>query len=212
MLFGESVAQSCTILLFLSHAKSVVWPMQVFTTIKKSLVQFICSASAQIMAIIKSIYEQCYYYYYYYFKFLQVFRTLLSILVDLNIAVVSLVWILPLISKSFRLLSKSLGSVPSTLTKISLPVTFILLFWEFFTPIWADGLLESECDSKSPQVFWTLLSILAYLNNAVVWLVSAHLLIYNSSCPLSKPLGIVPSPLITVGITVTCIFPTFLFL
>ena len=36
-------------------------------------------------------------------------------------------------------------------------------------------------DSKSPQIPGALLSILADFNNAVVWMVSAHPLISNSS-------------------------------
>ena len=44
-------------------------------------------------------------------------------------------------------------------------------------------------DSKSPQVFKTLLSILAGLNNALVWMVSALPPIYNSSVPLPKSFG-----------------------
>ena len=44
-------------------------------------------------------------------------------------------------------------------------------------------------DSKSPQVSRTLLSILANLNNAVVWMVSAHPLIPNSSSPLTAMLA-----------------------
>ena len=60
-------------------------------------------------------------------------------------------------------------------------------------------------NSKSPQVSWTLLSILADLNNAVVWMVSA--------CPpTSKPLEIVLSAPITIGVTVTFMFHSFLVL
>ena len=55
----------------------------------------------------------------------------------------------------------------------------------------------------------TLLSILADLNNAVVWMVSTHLLISKSSCPCTQPLVIVPSAQITNGITVTFMFLSF---
>ena len=57
----------------------------------------------------------------------------------------------------------------------------------------------SLCDSKSPQVTGTLLSILAELNNAVIWIVS--------TCSLQVLLYLVtvPSSPITMGITVTVI-------
>ena len=67
-------------------------------------------------------------------------------------------------------------------------------------------------DSKSPLVFRTFLSILADLNNAVVWMVSAGSLISNSSSFLTKTQGIVPSAPITIGVTVTFIFHGFFFL
>ena len=47
----------------------------------------------------------------------------------------------------------------------------------------------SLSDSKSPQVFKTLLSILADLNNAIVWTVSTRPLISKSSCPLRQYFG-----------------------
>ena len=50
----------------------------------------------------------------------------------------------------------------------------------------------SLCDNKSPQVFRTLLSILADLNNAVVWMVSTRLLISNFSSPYTSPLMTLP--------------------
>ena len=58
--------------------------------------------------------------------------------------------------------------------------------------------LWSSSDSKCSQVSRTLLSILADLNNAVVWLVTIRLPIFNFSCSLSKPLGILPSASITI--------------
>ena len=63
--------------------------------------------------------------------------------------------------------------------------------------------------SKSPQVFRNLLSILTDLNNAVVWMVSTCPLISKYSNLFAKFLGIVPSALITIGITVTFIFHSF---
>ena len=55
--------------------------------------------------------------------------------------------------------------------------------------------------SKSPQVFRTLLSILADLSNAVVWMASTCPLISMSSSPFTNP--------INIGITVTFIFHSF---
>ena len=52
-------------------------------------------------------------------------------------------------------------------------------------------------DNKYPQISRTLLSILADLNNAVVWMVSTRPLISKSSSPCINPLVIVLSASIT---------------
>ena len=65
-------------------------------------------------------------------------------------------------------------------------------------------------DCKSPEVSMTLLSILANLNSASIWIVSICPLIPNSSSHLSKTLGTVPNTPIITGITVTLIFHNFL--
>ena len=65
---------------------------------------------------------------------------------------------------------------------------------------------RSLSDSKSPQVSRTLLSILAVLNNAVVWMVSTR---PPTSKFFSNPLVTVPNALITIGIIVTCMFHSF---
>ena len=59
---------------------------------------------------------------------------------------------------------------------------------------------------KSPQVSRTLLSILAVLNNAVVWMVSTRPPTSKSSSPFSNTLVTVPNAPITIGIIVTCMF------
>ena len=64
----------------------------------------------------------------------------------------------------------------------------------------------SLSDSKSPQISWTLLSILAVFNNAVVWMVSTRPPTSKSS---SNPLVTVPNAPITIGIIVTCMFYSF---
>ena len=83
-----------------------------------------------------------------------------------------------------------------------------LLIFEFFTPALADGLSQ---DSKSPQVFRTLLSILADLNDGVVWMVFNRPLISKSSTPGTNPLMTVSRAQITIGINVTFTFFFFFF-
>ena len=61
-------------------------------------------------------------------------------------------------------------------------------------------------DSKSPQVSRTLLSILAVLNNVVVWMISIRLPTSKSSSPFSNPLVTDPKAPIKIGIIVTCMF------
>ena len=60
-----------------------------------------------------------------------------------------------------------------------------------------------------PQVSKSLLSILADLNNAVFWMVSTCPLISESSCPFINILGIESSTSITIGISVTFMFHSF---
>ena len=63
--------------------------------------------------------------------------------------------------------------------------------------------------SKSPQISGTLHSILADLNSAVVWSVSARPLICKSPSPFTEPLGTVSRVPIIIGITVTFLFHSF---
>ena len=67
----------------------------------------------------------------------------------------------------------------------------------------------SLSDSKSPQVSRTLLSILAVLNNAVIWMVPNCPPTYKCSSPFSNPLVTVPNAPITIGIIVTGMFHNF---
>ena len=64
-------------------------------------------------------------------------------------------------------------------------------------------------DSRSPEVSRTLLSILAVLNDAVVWMVSTRPPNSDSSSLFSNPLVTVPNAPITIGIIVTCMFHSF---
>ena len=84
---------------------------------------------------------------------------------------------------------------------------FLKLFipWEYFKSTlmifqW------SLSDSKSPQVSGTLLSILAFLNDAVVWMVSTRPPTSNSCSPFNNPLVTVPKAPITISIIVTVMF------
>ena len=67
----------------------------------------------------------------------------------------------------------------------------------------------SLSDSKSPQVSRTLLSILAVLNTAVVWMVSTRPPTSKSSSPFRNPLVTVPNAPITIGMIVTCMSHRF---
>ena len=67
----------------------------------------------------------------------------------------------------------------------------------------------SLSDSKSPQVSRTLLSILAGINNAVVWMVPTRLPTSKSSSPFNTHLLTVPKAPITIGIIVTFLFHSF---
>ena len=64
-------------------------------------------------------------------------------------------------------------------------------------------------DSKSPQISRTLLSILAVLNNVVVWMVSTRLPTSTSSSPFNYPLVTVPKVPITIDKLVTFMCHSF---
>ena len=64
----------------------------------------------------------------------------------------------------------------------------------------------SLSNSKSPQVYRSLLSILAVLNNVVVWMVSTCPLTLKSSNPLNNPLVILLKAPITIGTIITFMF------
>ena len=62
---------------------------------------------------------------------------------------------------------------------------------------------------KSGQFFRILLSILADLSNAVIWIVSTSPLISKSFSPFINPSLTVPRAPLTIGIIVTLIFNIF---
>ena len=66
-------------------------------------------------------------------------------------------------------------------------------------------------DSKFPQVSKTVLSILADLDNAGVWMVSSRPLTSKSSIPCINPSVTVPSAPITIGVTITFMFYSFFY-
>ena len=68
---------------------------------------------------------------------------------------------------------------------------------------------RSFSDSKSPQVSRTLLSILAVLNNVVVWMVSTCPPTSKSSSPFNNPLVTVPNAPITIGVIITSMSHSF---
>ena len=67
----------------------------------------------------------------------------------------------------------------------------------------------SLSDSKSPQVPRTLLSILADLNNAAVWMVSTRTVISKSFSYCMNPLITVTRTPIIIDIIITCMFLSF---
>ena len=69
--------------------------------------------------------------------------------------------------------------------------------------------LWSLSDSMSPQVSRTLLSIVADLNNAVVWMVSTRPFIFKSSSPFTNTLMTVPRARVAIGIIVNLMFYSF---
>ena len=68
---------------------------------------------------------------------------------------------------------------------------------------------RSLSDSKSHQVSRTLLSILADINDAIVWTVFTRTNIFKSSSPCRNPLLTVPRAQISIGIIVTFMFRSF---
>ena len=64
----------------------------------------------------------------------------------------------------------------------------------------------SFSDSKSSQVSRTILSILADIDNAVVWMISPCPHIPKPSSPFTNPLVTLPSAPITIGVTITFMF------
>ena len=71
--------------------------------------------------------------------------------------------------------------------------------------------LFSLSDSKPPQISRTFLSILAVLNNAVVWMFSTRPPTSKSSSAYNNPLVTVPKAPITLGIIIIIIIHSLVF-
>ena len=80
---------------------------------------------------------------------------------------------------------------------------------DFFTSALTDGYHWNRSDSKSHQVYRTLLGILADLINAVLWSVSTRSFISKSSSSGTNLLVTVPRAPITIIITDTLMFNRF---
>ena len=98
---------------------------------------------------------------------------------------------------SFSPFSNLSRTVPRAQAMIGITVTFIYFTLNLIAFLLLDN-FSHQCklmvfpwslsDSKSPQISWTLLSILADLNNAVVWTVFTHPIISKSSSPCTNHL------------------------
>ena len=108
---------------------------------------------------------------------------------------------------------KSHRSLCVSFSRIGAGLCILLLLLLFLASFSHPGeMMVFHCslsDNRFPQVSRILLSILVYLNNTVVWMVSARHPISNSSNPLFKSKKTVPSAPLTIGITVTFMFHSF---
>ena len=91
----------------------------------------------------------------------------------------------------------------------------IIILWLLLYSLWVFNISSNLWfftgvnDSKSPQVYRTLLSILADFNTAVVWMVLILLLIINFPTLFSRPLETVSSAPTTIAIIITFTFHIF---
>ena len=105
-----------------------------------------------------------------------------------------------------RPFNNPLVTVPIYTSYIIIIIIIIIYSLRVFHVSVADGF---SLESESPQVSMTLLSILAVLNNAVVWMVSTCLPTSKSSSPFSNPFVTVPKAPISIGTIVTFMFHSF---
>ena len=100
-------------------------------------------------------------------------------------------------------------------TTTGIAIIFIIIIYLLIESILYQRLLmvfhSSLRDSKTPQVPRTLLSILADLNNVLVWMVSNRPVISKSSSFCINPLVTVKRAPITIGMIVTFMFHSLFF-
>ena len=111
---------------------------------------------------------------------------------------------------SFRIPDVSMLRIHNIFFDEKWSLIIIQLIWEFFhncVSWWV--FLWSLSDSKYPQVSRTLLSILADLNNDVVWMVYTRALIFKSYSVCANPLVILSKVLITISTTFIFMFHIF---
>ena len=98
-----------------------------------------------------------------------------------------------------------LGILVYNLTCLWLEISIQLFLFHLFPIFCFSVCFYRLSDNKSPQVSRTRLSILADLNNALVWTFS------KSSSLFINPLLTVPKAQITIGIIITFMFHNFFF-
>ena len=112
----------------------------------------------------------------------------------------SCLWLIPrkTIQHTFIILLSFINARFYIISSYCVITIIVLLFWELFTPAWADSFSQ---ESEWLQVSRTLLSILADLSNTAVWMVSTRTLI--------SPSVTIPDAPITISITITFMFHSF---
>ena len=114
-------------------------------------------------------------------------------------------------SHSFSFILWSAGTAKSTILQVLFFVDYYYYysFSSFSYQRWPLVFHWSLRDSKSPQIYRSLLSILADLNNAVPWMLTTSPLISKSFSLCTNPLVTLPSAPVTIDITVTFMFHSF---
>ena len=156
-----------------------------------------------------------YYYYYYYYHYYYYYSLIRAFHISVSRWFSTGVWVTASLFKSPGLFFFFFFFFLLLFFFFFFLLLLLLLLFYFFESFsyqrWLVVFHWSLSDSKSPQVSWTLLSILADLNNAVVWMVSPSPLISKSSSLFTKSLVTVPNPPITIGIIVTFSSHSFFF-
>ena len=88
-------------------------------------------------------------------------------------------------------------------------IIIIIPLWFFASALATVFFYWSLSDSKSSQVSWTLLSIMAVLIYAEMWMVSTHPPTFMFSSSFKNPFVTVPKAPITIGIIITFMVHSF---